>query len=136
MTSCGCNSSFGRTLKRRSKSRSIKKSLKKSLKRRSKSRSIKKSLKRTRSKSASGTRPAKRSLVRIPVKKGMLSKYGYAISKPRQVRHQALEKASAKYGALSVFRKLNVLVTYNKNVNPVLAEKFKRDRNWVKRHLM
>jgi len=126
MTSCGCNSSFGRTLKRRSKSRSIKKSLQKSLKRRSKSRSIKKSLKRTRSKS----------LVRIPVKKGMLSKYGYAISKPRQVRHQALEKASAKYGALSVFRKLNVLVTYNKNVNPVLAEKFKRDRNWVKRHLM
>jgi hypothetical protein len=47
-----------------------------------------------------------------------------------------LEKASTEYGALSVFRKLNVLATFNKNAHPELSNKFKKDREWVKKHLM
>lgn len=77
-----------------------------------------------------------RSKVRIPVTKGKLRKYGYAIRSPAGERRRSLRRASNEYGALSVFKKLNVLITFNKNNNPSLADAFKRDRDWVKRNLM
>lgn len=93
------------------------------------------------SKSRSPRRSSKRSnrsksRVRIPVTKGKLSKYGYHIHDLQSKRHKSLERASKEYGALSVFKKLNVLVTFNKNVNPKLSGKFKKDRQWVKKNLM
>lgn len=84
----------------------------------------------------SKSRSKSRSLVRIPTQKGLLRKYNYSIHNSQKARHTSLRAASRAYGALSVFRKLNVLVTYNKNTNPELSAKFKRDRNWVRNHLL
>lgn len=46
-------------------------------------------------------------------------------------RHRALDRAVGKYGALSVFRKLNALYVLNKSRKRI-ALKFYRDRNWVR----
>src|SRR5579872_4138318 len=66
------------------------------------------------------------------LRKGELKKYGYSSSEVQSDRHKSLSKAVKSYGATSVFRKLNVLATFNKNRSPVLSRKFKSDRNWVK----
>lgn len=95
--------------------------------------SPKRSLKRSRSRRS---RSRSRSKVRIQVRKGKLSKYGYGIHNLQKSRHRSLQRAAKEYGALSVFKKLNVLITYNKNVNPSLAKKFRKDRDWLKKHLM
>jgi len=92
-------------------------------------RSAKRSMKRS-------SRKKSRSKVRIPVRKGQLTKHGYGIHNLQRSRHRSLERAAKAEGALSVFRKLNVLVTYNKNVHPELAKKFKKDRDWVRKNLM
>lgn len=81
-------------------------------------------------------RSLKRSSVRIPVTKGKLSKHGYHIDRSAERRHKSLKRASKDYGALSVFKKLNVLVTFNKNVHPKVSKKFKKDRDWVKKNLL
>jgi hypothetical protein len=103
-------------------------------KRKSFSRSPKKSMKRSPKKSMK--RSPKKSKVRIPVMKGKLSKYGYHVHDLQTKRYKSLERATKEYGALSVFKKLNVLVTFNKNVHPELSKKFKKDREWVKKNLM
>ncbi len=48
-------------------------------------------------------------------------------------RHKALASAVKKYGHLSVFRKLILLSTVNKNTNKSLSQKFRRDANWVRK---
>lgn len=78
----------------------------------------------------------KRSKVRIPVTKGKLSKYGYAIHKSQQQRRKSLKRASKEYGPLSVSKKLNVLVIYNKNKHPSLSKKFKKDREWLSKTMI
>jgi hypothetical protein len=69
-----------------------------------------------------------------PIRKGELTKYGYAdVGLLRVVaRRDALKKAVSELGSLSVWKKLNVIYLYNKNKNPPLSEKFLADRNWVK----
>jgi hypothetical protein len=81
---------------------------------------------------SSRSKSRSKSKVRIPVRKsGELKKYGYDIYISAAERRAALAKAVKKYGALSVFRKLNVLVIFNKNKHPDLSKKFKSDRDWV-----
>lgn len=72
------------------------------------------------------------------LKKGELGEYGYKdiSSKTAGQRHRSLNKAVKKYGALSVFRKLNALYVLNKNNNVNLSILFKRDRNYIKRTFM
>lgn len=65
---------------------------------------------------------------------GSLAVLGYTTKSPLKVRRKALEKAVKKYGGLKVFRKLNAVYVLNSNRNPTLSEKFKRDRNWVKKN--
>lgn len=82
-------------------------------------------------------RKKSKSKVRIPVRKnGMLKKYGFSSKLPDQERHKSLERAVQEYGALSVFRKLNAISTFNKNKNPALASKFNADKNWIKKMYM
>ena len=78
----------------------------------------------------------KRSKVKIPVTKGKLSKYGYGIHKSQQQRRKSLKRASKEYGPLSVSKKLNVLVIYNKNKHPSLSKKFKKDRDWLSKTMI
>ena len=54
------------------------------------------------------------------------------ISMTVDARHAALRKAEAKYGALSLFRKLNALFVYTKNSAPASSAIFLADRNWVR----
>jgi len=69
--------------------------------------------------------------VLIPLKRGTLSKFGYAARDSEQKRHAALKKAVAKHGWLRVFRKLNAVMVYSKNKES-LYKTFLSDRNWVR----
>lgn len=74
--------------------------------------------------------------VRIPLKKGLLTKYGYSISNPDSLRQISLASAVSEYGPLSVFRKLNALMVLNMNNHPKMSQKYKKDRNWVRSTFM
>ena len=71
---------------------------------------------------------------RIPIKKGGLD--GYHINLPLKERRSILRKNIKKSDALTVFRKLNVLMVFNKKIHPSHYNILQRDRNWVKREYM
>lgn len=64
---------------------------------------------------------------------GELSSVGYSLTKKAVSRHRALNKATKKYGALSVYRKLNALSVYTKRTSPVRSKTAKADRNYLGR---
>ncbi len=70
------------------------------------------------------------------LREGDLAQFGYShvttLDAPR--RHLALARAVAKYGALTVFRKLNAVYVYTRNTAPASSRVFKADRNWVQKH--
>jgi len=65
-------------------------------------------------------------------KPGSLRKHGYSASKSEQARRRALGKAIKDYGALSVSRKLQALVTLRKRTQPKMREIFENDLAWVR----
>ena len=67
------------------------------------------------------------------LKKGELGRYGYKTTAKASIRHRALRKATRKYGALSVYRKLNALAVYTKNRSPKTSKTVKSDRNYIGR---
>ena len=71
-----------------------------------------------------------------PLKKGQLKECGYATKKTMKLRRKSLKCAVKKYGALSTFRKINVLAILNKNRNPGLSQQIIKDRNWIKKTYM
>ena len=78
-----------------------------------------------------GTPGKGKKLLKTPLKRGELVQFGYAASELAGDRRKALAKAIALYGATSVFRKVNLLATFNKNTNPTVSRKFKADANWI-----
>jgi len=70
--------------------------------------------------------------VLIPLKRGTLTKFGYSTSNKTKDRNVALLAAMDHYGWLTVFRKLNAVMIYNKN-KPKWYNIYKRDRDWVKK---
>lgn len=68
-----------------------------------------------------------------PLKEGRLSKFGYVgVGELTEAqRHTAIKKAVHKFGALSVWKMINVLYVYNKS-NPKNRHLFKMDRDWIK----
>jgi hypothetical protein len=66
------------------------------------------------------------------LKKGLLSKYGYATKKNVDDRRIALKKAVKAYGALSVLRKLNAVAVYTRRTAPAVSAIFKADMKWVR----
>jgi len=72
-----------------------------------------------------------------PLREGDLSQFGYTnvlkLSSPR--RHAALRKAVAKYGSLTVRRKLQAVATYTKRTSPAASKTFKNDIAWIKSKL-
>lgn len=69
-----------------------------------------------------------------PLRQGNLKRFGYsdvsAMSMGR--RHLALATAVHKYGALTVWRKLNAIYVYTRRTSPASSTIFKADRDWVK----
>lgn len=94
--------------------------------------SPRKSPARRRQRSRSPRRSRSTSKVRIHVRKGTLSKYGYSSHLSTAERHHALELAAENEGWLPIFRKLNVLMIFNRNNNPQLSRLFESDKRWVK----
>jgi len=70
----------------------------------------------------------------LPVlKKGELSKHGYAANKSDLGRHRALSKAigNSSDKAHKVIKRLTVIATYTKNTQPGNYKKYKKDAQWV-----
>lgn len=75
----------------------------------------------------------------IPVTRpGMLTAYGYSVSKSPLARHRALTKAIT-YGAqkpLAVFHRLQAIATLSKRTLPSYAKTYRYDRNYVGRKFL
>ena len=69
-----------------------------------------------------------------PLRVGDLAQFGYEhvtdMSATR--RHLSLGRAVAKFGVLSVFRKLNAVYVYTRRTAPISSRIFKADRDWIK----
>ena len=66
-----------------------------------------------------------------PLKKGELRAFGYSADASEEKRHKSLRAASKKYTSLSVLRKLNALMVYNKRTQPEHSVVYKADREYV-----
>ena len=66
-----------------------------------------------------------------PLRKGELSKYGYALKKSDTARHRALKLAVGKYGTLGVFRKLDAVEKLTENKLPEASKVYRNDKKWV-----
>jgi hypothetical protein len=62
------------------------------------------------------------------LKKGEL---GYSMKLSSLSRHRAVNKATRKYGALSIYRKLNALAVLTKNTSPRTSKAALSDRNYI-----
>ena len=65
------------------------------------------------------------------LKKGSLTKYGYHLSDPEEIRHKALKKAFNAYGYSSLIKKLNAVRVYNKS-KPTIFNKYSKDMAHVR----
>jgi hypothetical protein len=68
------------------------------------------------------------------LRKGELIKYGYQYRLSDALRHAALKRAIERYGALSVYRKLDAVAKYSVRTAPDASAIFTRDRAWVQSH--
>jgi hypothetical protein len=65
------------------------------------------------------------------LRKGELIKYGYQYRLSDSLRQAALKKAIKRFGALSVYRKLDAVAKLSLRTAPDASKIFSRDRNWV-----
>ena len=65
------------------------------------------------------------------LREGDLANFGYSLHKTARSRHIAINAATRKHGALSVYRKLNALSVYTKRTSPSTSKKALADRNYV-----
>ena len=68
------------------------------------------------------------------LRKGELIKYGYQYRLSDSLRHSALKRAIDRYGALSVYRKLDAVAKLSLRTAPDASDIFSKDRNWVREH--
>ena len=68
------------------------------------------------------------------LRKGALTKYGYQYRLSDHLRHEALERAIKKYGALAVYHKLDAVTKLSKHAAPDAHIIFQLDREWIKAH--
>jgi len=66
------------------------------------------------------------------LRKGELIKYGYQYRLSDSLRQSALKKAIKRYGALSVYRKLDAVAKLSLRTAPDASGIFVKDRNWVR----
>jgi hypothetical protein len=66
------------------------------------------------------------------LRKGELIKYGYQYRLSDSLRQAALKRAIKRFGALSVYRKLDAVAKLSLRTAPDASKIFSRDRSWVK----
>lgn len=67
------------------------------------------------------------------LRKDDLIQYGYQYRLDKEDRHKALQRAIQRYGALSVFHKLDAVAKYSVRVAPDASKTFALDRDWVRK---
>lgn len=75
----------------------------------------------------------------IPITRpGMLTMYGYSVSKSALARHRALDKAIRMGGQkpISVFRRLQAVATLSKRTMPSYSKAYRLDRNFIGRKFL
>lgn len=83
-------------------------------------------------------KPGKGPKVFPALRPGMLTAYGYSVSKSPVARHRALTKA-VTYGAqkpLAVFHRLQAIATLSKRTMPSYAKTYRYDRNYIGRKFL
>lgn len=65
------------------------------------------------------------------LRKGELIKYGYQYRLSDSLRQAALKRAIKRFGALSVYRKLDAVAKLSLRTAPDASKIFSRDRSWV-----
>jgi hypothetical protein len=80
-------------------------------------------------------RSKRKSRVRIPVKKGTLEGYSvYDLARDRRkLLVKLIKTGNSTYS--QIIKRLNVLVIYNKNRYPDIADKVLRDLEYIQRHM-
>lgn len=68
-----------------------------------------------------------------PLRKGMLTRYGYRAFASVKQRHAALVKA-LRDGKQTIMRRLRAIATLTKRTIPRASRVYIRNRNWVKKH--
>ena len=68
------------------------------------------------------------------LRKGELIKYGYQYRLSDSLRHAALKRAVDRYGALSVYRKLDAVAKLSVRTAPDASSIFAKDRDWIRAH--
>jgi hypothetical protein len=68
------------------------------------------------------------------LRKGELIQYGYQYRLSDGARHSALKRAIDRYGALSVYRKLDAVAKLSVRTAPEASSIFAKDRNWIRNH--
>jgi len=66
------------------------------------------------------------------LKKGMLTKYGYSTRAIQAERHSALIRAMKDASTGYIWKRLNAIEILNRNTNPEVAAKIKRDMDWLR----
>jgi hypothetical protein len=69
-----------------------------------------------------------------PLRQGELVQFGYSGVQGMSVgaRRAALSKAVRRFGALTVWRKLNAVQIYTRRTAPASSRVFKEDMDWIK----
>jgi len=66
------------------------------------------------------------------LRKGELIKYGYQYRLSDSLRHAALKRAIKRYGALSVYRKLDAVAKLSLRIAPDASKIFNIDKQWIR----
>lgn len=64
---------------------------------------------------------------------GDLSRVGYTVSAPANVRHRAIDRAIKRYGKTSTLRKLNAVGVYTRRTAPTKSRTFTSDVHYVQK---
>lgn len=66
-----------------------------------------------------------------PLKKGLLTKVGYSVTRKVPARRRAVARAVKKYGRTSTIRKLNAVAVYTRRTAPAKSKRFKADMKFA-----
>ena len=80
------------------------------------------------------SRGIKPKIVVPALKKGKLSKYGYAANSENDARHKALRKALKEYGYAGVIKKLNAVKILSRNTNPRVSSIYASDIEYLQKN--
>jgi len=80
-----------------------------------------------------GVSRKRKTVIKVSLKKGALTKHGYSTKSPAKVRQTALRKAVKASSPGTVIKRLNIIQVYNKNRSPKVAKIARSDMAFVRK---